>query len=223
MSLSAAEMSLAPAEKPKAEACPKCAKPLANSAGLGWCSACGYCRSLEGETKTLAAPTQTEDGKTPPGGRIEETSKAVANLPLWFWVTLIVVADAVAISIVAGRQLPEGSNFQRALWCTLQIGFGVLLLLLSQWWVLLQIGPDEPTLSFRDAFVPGRLWGLAFKRLPKNQVALWLAAFGLTLAVTAGVCIGGVGHWLSYLPNAKPADAPATKGPSTSTTFVMPQ
>jgi len=38
--------------------CPRCGKPLTDAAGLGWCRACGYCRSLE-EAKAPAPETSS--------------------------------------------------------------------------------------------------------------------------------------------------------------------
>ena len=189
--------------------CPKCAKALVDPDGLGWCSGCGYCKSLEDKTAPSIA-RENAPGKPSVGG-IVETASAIRHLPIWFWVLLVVVSQGIVLSVVAGRDLPPGNCFQRALWATLQIAAGLLIMFLSQCWVLLQIAPEESTLAFKDALFPFKLWPLAFKRLPKNQISLWAAAFGFTIVIGAFACVGGLEHWLVYVPSSKGA-RPATAG-----------
>ena len=43
---------LADAASGETESCPQCAAKLIDPNGLGWCRACGYCRSLEVERKS---------------------------------------------------------------------------------------------------------------------------------------------------------------------------
>jgi hypothetical protein len=193
--------------------CPKCGKALVDPAGLGWCSGCGYCKSFVEEPTATAivqaatAPARVSMGKAFGG--------AIRGVPLWFWVLLVVIAQGIALSIVAGRDLPEGVNLPRAVWCTGQIATGFLLMFLAQCWLLLQIAPEVATLSFKDALLPFKLWPLAMKRLPKNQVCLWAAAFGATIVIGAFACVGGLDHWLTYVPSANRTYAPpAPTGPS---------
>jgi hypothetical protein len=191
---------------PVSDVCPKCSKKLVDSDGLGWCAACGYCRTLT-ESNIKIEPARPKVTMTMPSlGGLVETTQAVGQLPSWFWMLLFVIAQAAVLSLIAGRDLPPGDNFVRALWTTCQIGLGVVLVLVAQCWLLIHIAPEDPTLSYRDAVIPFRTWGLAFRRLPKGRISLWIAAFGLTLVVGAFACIGGLEHWLSYIhaPTAPP-------------------
>src|SRR5437867_13024575 len=56
-----AEISIPSTEPvPSAAACPRCNGKLTNPESLGWCPSCGYCRSLEEDSKKAAlavAPT----------------------------------------------------------------------------------------------------------------------------------------------------------------------
>lgn len=180
--------------------CPRCQKSLVDPSGLGWCPGCGYCQSLEdSHPKTILSE------KRPSVGGVVEAGGAVAQLPLWFWVSLLVVANAVFLSIVAGKQLPEGANLSRALWSTLQIAIGLLLVFLAQAWILIHIAPDEPTLTFKDSILSFRLWNLAIKRLPRFQASLWTAVLGFSLALGAILFVGGMKHWFSYMPHNRAA------------------
>jgi hypothetical protein len=200
--------------------CPKCGKALVDPDGLGWCSSCGYCKSLTDEpTATAVVEAATAPAARPSMGRA--MGGAIGGLPLWFWVLLVVVAQGIGLSIVAGRELPEGVNLQRAAWCTGQIAAGFLLMFLAQCWLLLQIAPEVAALSFKDAVLPFKLWPLAMKRLPRGQISLWAAAFGATIIAGAFACVGGLDHWLTYVPSAKgaaPAAAYAPQLPSSSPT-----
>src|SRR4051794_34982474 len=96
--------------------CPKCGKDLIDPAGLGWCKACGYCKSLADDTcKPLLSskPTASLDGVLAAGG-------IIGGLPFWFWACLLCVATGVFFSIVMDRRLPEGNNLERATWASLQ-------------------------------------------------------------------------------------------------------
>jgi len=49
--------------------CPRCKQPLVDPQGLGWCKACGYCRSLaETETKGIAPPSPLNAQPSRDGG-----------------------------------------------------------------------------------------------------------------------------------------------------------
>ena len=66
---------------------------------------------------------------------------------------------------------------------------------------LLRIAPEETSLSFKDALIPFNLYGLVFKRLPSTRHTVYLGAWGIAAIVSAGVFIGGLGHWFTYLPS----------------------
>jgi hypothetical protein len=86
---------------------------------------------------------------------------------------------------------------------SLQIAGGVIIMLIGQFIGLLKIAPEESTLSFKDAVFPFRLYGFVFKRLPRTQLTLYFGIWGLAAAISAGVFIGGLPHWLTYLPDSK--------------------
>src|SRR5262245_50982446 len=92
-------------------ACPRCGHALTEAADLGWCPACGYCRSLEEDKvkATLPAPT------APPA--VVQAGKLVVKTPLWLPILVIGVSALVASCIHVGRTLPTYS-YERALWTT---------------------------------------------------------------------------------------------------------
>ena len=205
------------------ESCPKCKKALVDPAGLGWCSGCGYCKSLAEEPIAAAASSVRDEEQplAPPPTPAAQSAPAMSKYgPIWLYVLVVVVAQAMGLSMLANRDLPPGATLERAMWCAGQIVVGILLLFLAQGWLLLQIAPEVATLSFKDAILPFKLWPLAVKRLPRNQLAVWIAGFGLTLVLGAFGFVGGLEHFLNYLPDsgkqaesgshAAPAAAPAS-------------
>src|SRR5438128_8797477 len=104
----------APSSKPSEASvertiCPRCQSKLTNPEGLGWCSRCGYCRSLE-EEKPVAAPLPTEQpatSKKPSALGALEFVEAVKVLPDWLWPLLGGVGGVMAASIVTDQYLPE--------------------------------------------------------------------------------------------------------------------
>lgn len=128
---------------------------------------------------------------------------AASNLPLWFWALLLGVAIAAGLSLAAGRLLPAGDCLPRALWTSVQIGLGVVLIFASQLAAVVAVAPEDERLSFKDAFVPMRLWGLVIARLPRQSGYLLTATFGAALIVCAFLFVGGLHHWFTYLPGYK--------------------
>ncbi len=124
-------------------------------------------------------------------------------MPLWFWGCFVFAGVGVAFGYVMDLRLANSDSFERALWATLMIASGVLAIFLAQIFALVNIAPDESTLSFKDAVVPFRLWGLVFKRLPRCKECLWFALLGGSLIVGGAVCVGGLSHWLTYLPKTQ--------------------
>src|SRR5258708_1030023 len=99
--------------------CPRSQKALFDPAGLGWCKACGYCRSVaESDTKVEQAPVKAQPNT------MTATSDAIGQMPKWFWVALIGVALIVGITFMIGHK-SRMSPFDRALFATVQIGIGV--------------------------------------------------------------------------------------------------
>src|SRR5262249_39401250 len=100
----------------------------------------------------------------------------------------------------------------RALWCTLQMVLGLLLIFAAQAWALMAIVADDERLSGKDAVIAFRLWGLTLSRLPRTHRQVWLGAWGLATLLSAVFLIGGLEHWLTYLPRKAPAASAPKQG-----------
>lgn len=186
----------ATATKPTTAACPRCQKPMIDPQGLGWCKACGYCRSLE---ESQANPELTAMAAPAPLNHLTATSSAVGDIPSWFWVTLIGVILIVGATWAGGHYL-KLTPLDRALLASAQIIIGMTLQFIGQIIGLIRIAPEVGTLGFKDALFPVRLYAEAFKRLPRNRHTIYLGAWGLAAIIAANVFIGGLDHWTTYLP-----------------------
>jgi len=181
-----------------AAGCPRCGQPLVDPTGLGWCKACGYCRSLGGEVGTTtpaAAP-----GPKKPG--VREAGAAIGQVPTWLWVlafsiTVLVLGVYLTHRYIHPKPLP------RALWSTIQVGAGIALIFIGQFAALIRLAPDDPNLSFMHALVPGQMYGLIWKHLPRTSVPAYLVCWGKVLIITATKFIGGFDHWFTYLGNGR--------------------
>lgn len=196
-----------PALAAKDSICPRCGKPLTDPQGMGWCQGCGYCKSLEEDKAKVklepAAPKPDAQGGTP-------AAKIALSVPRWIWPLLLGVIGFSAASLLPARHLAP-NTLERALWTTAQMAAGLFMIFVAQFIALLRIAPEVETLSFKDMLLPTRLWPLVFKRLSTLYVPVWLAAWGLAIMVSAGIFIGGLGYWGTYLPGGK--NAPAKKVP----------
>jgi hypothetical protein len=186
---------------PAAAACPRCKQPLIDPNGLGWCKACGYCRSLQESEKQTA-----QEGPSAPAqpNTLTATTAAVGGLPRWVWVSLLGIVLIAGATFAVGHYVAL-SPLNRALLSTVQIGLGVLLMFVGQFIGLLRIAPEDSNLSFKDAIFPFRLYSLVFKHMPKSQTMLYFGLWGLTAIVSAAVFVGGLGHWLNYIPKSQGA------------------
>lgn len=191
--------------------CPRCQQPLVDPEGLGWCKGCGYCKSLaEGEKTNAKAPPLPQEKPAQPNA-VVATGGAILQTPRWFWVSLI------GAIIVAGGTFACAYHFkftplQRALLTTVQMTAGFVLMFVGQFIGVLRIAPEESTLGFWDAVIPFRLYGLIMKRLPSSSLTLYLGVWGLTAIITVNVFVGGLPHWLTYLPDSTKQKIP--KAPS---------
>jgi hypothetical protein len=176
--------------------CPRCKKPLIDPNGLGWCKACGYCKSLEEGEKKAA---EIEEKPLPSLGGLTATGAAIGQSPLWIWVTLIGLGAVIGGTWFAEKSMSL-TPFSRALFTTIQMAAGLALMLLGQFVGLLRIAPEDPTMSFKDAIFPFKLYALALKRLPTTQWTIYFGVWGLTAIITANIFVGGMLHWLDYLP-----------------------
>lgn len=176
--------------------CPRCKKPLVDPHGLGWCKACGYCRSLA-ECKIL--PKQEQPTSREPNA-LSVTGGAVLRAPMWLWVTMLGAVTIIAGTII-GEKLTSWTDFHRALFCTIQVIAGVAIMLVGQFAGLVRVAPEDPSVSFKDALFPFRLYGLILKHLPFTRYSVYCGVWGLTAVITAALVVGGMGHWFTYLPN----------------------
>jgi hypothetical protein len=193
--------------------CPRCQQPLVDPNGLGWCKACGYCKSLA-ESETTAAkapPLPTPAEKAGSTNSVSAMGTAIVQTPVWFWVSLIGVIVVAGATFAAGHYL-KFTPLQRAVLTSVQIVTGAAVMFLGQFIGLMRIAPEESTLGFWDAVFPFRLYGLVMKRLPSTQVTVYLGVWGLTAIIAVNVFVGGLPHWLTYLPDSTKQKMP--KAPS---------
>ncbi len=184
---------------PGAVTCPRCKAPLVDPSGLGWCKSCGYCKSLE-EDKTKATLAAPPERKGPPSlGGLTQTGIAVTHLPLWFWVALVTTVAIPVACFVLQRYYPL-TPLRRAVWGSAQLGVGFFVIFVGQLAALLRLAHEETSLGFKDAVIPGKLYALICHRLPATQLPLYLICWGFALTISAAACVGGYGHWFSYLP-----------------------
>jgi hypothetical protein len=171
---------------------------LIDPQGLGWCKACGYCRSLAESEKQAGAPAKAPAKPN----TLTATGSALTQTPRWFWIALLGVAFIAGATFAGGHYLTL-KPLERALLTTVQIGAGVILMLVGQFLGLLRIAPEESTLGFWDAIFPFRLYSLVFKRLPSTQTTVLLGAWGVAAIVSAAIFVGGLGHWFTYVPKSQ--------------------
>jgi hypothetical protein len=182
--------------------CPRCQKPLVDAQRLGWCQSCGYCRTLDEDRARLALEPGAEAAPapmTPPGSE-------PFRFPTWA-IGLLVGVFLLIAGTWAINHFVTLKPLHRAMWTSLQMLAGVMIMMIGQSYALMRIAPEEATLYFTDAVVPFRLYGMVFKRLPRLCLPVFLGSWGLTITLAALICVGGLGHWLTYLPKARDAQA----------------
>jgi len=190
--------------------CPNCGHKLTNPLGLGWCQKCGYCRSLEEDkARVPLQQAQSQRRKPSPFGLLE-FFQMVAMFPSWSWVLIGGVLTVAAVNVPPAYLLADGS-LGRALWTSLHICMGLVLIIAAQTLALCRLAPNDDRLGFKDAILPGRLWALVGQNLPAMRVHLWMASWGLACMLSALFIVGGLGHWLTYLP--KPPPPPVVEQP----------
>ena len=184
-------------------ACPRCSQPLLNASQLGWCQACGYCRLLDDTSKLSPQPEEPAQPTTA-SVAVKHAGDVVSRIPWWFHVLIAGVVSIGWLSIWRSRTLPP-EGLPRAIWTTVQIVSGVLLLLIGQFVALVRAAPEDSQLSMKDMFVPFHLWSQVLKRASTLYQPLLMASWGLALTLSALIFIGGLGHWMTYLPGGKNA------------------
>ena len=81
----------------------------------------------------------------------------------------------------------------------------------GQFLAVLRIAPEDSNLHFWDAVFPFRLYGLVLKRLPTTQTTLFLGIWGATAIISAALFVGGLEHWLNYLPKSQSQKPPIAR------------
>jgi hypothetical protein len=193
----------APASTPSVP-CPRCGGRLSNPEGLGWCPACGYCRSLQ-ENPDQAAVGAPKAAHRPSPLGIVEFIEVVSKLPVWLWVLLGGTTIIVVISVAASCVLPEDS-LGRALWSSIQLGVGFLGLFAAQVWAFLLIAPESEHLSAKDLIVSPRLWSMTCRRLPASQRQVWLGGWSVATMLSALFLVGGLSYWYQFYKPKKLAE-----------------
>jgi len=188
----------APTQPIDANVCPRCSSQLTDPGGLGWCSGCGYCRSLEEEGKTIAPAPEATAPRKPSLLGASEFGEAMRLMPRWVWPLLGGVAFVVGVSVAADYLLPD-ECFARALWSAIQIVVGVVGVIVAQLWAALLVAAHEDGLRARDVIVPGRLWRDVVRRLPETRKPVWLGMWCLSGLICAVTIIAGFDYWLELV------------------------
>jgi hypothetical protein len=194
---------LAEVESSPLEFCPRCRARLIDPDGLGWCRGCGFCRSLEEDRQKAGIRAAARSAHQPSLLGLVELLQLFTLLPSWIWILLAGMAVTVLFTLPPSLVLPA-EGLERALWCTLQMVAGLLMIFAAQWWALWLIAPEDERLTGKDLIIPFRLWSLTLSRLPRLRGPVWLAAWALTAIVSAIFLVGGLEHWLEYLPHRTP-------------------
>jgi hypothetical protein len=176
--------------------CPRCQGKLTDPNGLGWCQACGYCRSLEEDREkvplskpALAAPRVSLFG-------LVECCQMLTMLPRWAWVLGGGTVAVVLVAAAAGQLLPR-LGLERSLWGTVAMGVGGVIMVGAQIAALVAIAPHDERLSGKDLLFPARLWALTLKRLPATRWQVWFWVWGLTLIIGARHFLDGF-RWVRF-------------------------
>lgn len=186
--------------------CPRCGGKLTNPDGLGWCSQCGYCRSLEGDTTTaVLPPPDAETSKKPSALGAAEFAETMMLLPRWSWPLIGGVLTIVFACLIGNGLLPEAC-LARAAWGTGQLLLSFVVLVGAQLWIILLVGASQDGLGPKDLFLPGRVWRTALRRLPETRGPVWLGGWSLTAMACSLALIGGFTYWFEVLREAKEAE-----------------
>src|SRR5262249_10522135 len=150
------------------------------------CQRCGYCRSLEeeqGPPSGLSRTAPYEEGSA---------RRVVKSVPSWAWMLGVGMTAIVVAALVVDRQLPAES-FRRALWGTVGLAVGVLVIIGVQIYAVLRVSAKDPSvgaLHFILIFSP-RIWRLVFQELPATRWLVCLNAWALTSVATSVLIVGG--------------------------------
>jgi hypothetical protein len=176
-----------------ARTCPNCRKPLWVVVGSRWCSNCGY-REVTNEAPE-PVPGAVAPGRKGSRPRRGEWSEIQSLIPRWGWALLGGMAVVGLASVAAGLKLPPNS-LPRAVWTTVQVGVGVISLLLAQVSVCGLLGLQREGIGLLDLLFPDKIWRMAFRRLPETRWQVCWGAWSLALVGFALLFINGLTYWL---------------------------
>ncbi len=169
--------------------CPRCGGRLIDTASLGLCPACGYCRSLE---ESAARPRHLLL-RCWAGVRRVEAVLFLTWVPAWFWVLLFGLGGVTLVSVFAHHWLPDDA-WQRTLWFCIQLSVGGLAVFAAQLGVLLVVAPHEEGIHPKHLFIVlPRFWAYIWRLLPETAWPIWLICWGATLIGFAVFLIRGLG------------------------------
>jgi hypothetical protein len=174
--------------------CPKCQARLITPETLGYCSACGYCRSLDPDAELKAddfAPVAADTTHSPPS--------------LIGWLAILLGGMfAVLLYCKSLDFLVSESSETRALWGTGLLAGGIVVLYLSQLWAYWKLASENVRLGVSEMLIPSvSVWAGAFRRLPETRWPVWLAGWSLAIILGATVVIGGQSWWFEEHPAPK--------------------
>ena len=185
----------APADASQAaapKACPQCGstEPWGISS---WCPNCFYHPRLGQMAASLPTPDPEVRQFLP--GHVEQQESYLAVLkiiPLWIHVLWIGVIGCFALSAVEMLKLPK-FGYERAVFTLVQASLGILAAGAAHVMTFLIAMPSLEKHGPFDLFMkPYDFWRVTKRNLPKGAWRIWMFVWGLTLAFTALVLIGGI-------------------------------
>jgi hypothetical protein len=188
-----------PLDAPPEVRCPKCdGGRLIDPEEMGYCPICGYCRYVEEARQNPGfdrpkQPTEMEVFKASVG-------QTVAAMPGWVGVMLGGIF-AIIVYLIALDSLLAEPSYERAMAGLVMMIGGLVTTLACQFWALLKVAPRHQELAMTDSFLrPGQIWHAAVGEMPATRWPVWLAAWGLSLALGAALFVGGQSYWVPDAP-----------------------
>jgi hypothetical protein len=170
--------------RPASEAlcCPRCNTPLSERCDLGWCQRCGYCRYMEKRKIVPARVVRAQREARQRAGRGH-------LLPAWVGVLLCGVLVCAVSAFVAGTNVGTDARTRHA-WYVAQSTVAGLLMLMGHVTAFLRLVPSGMRLRHATLLISPRLWWGVWRRLPATQSSVWLAGWGLALAICTAALYG---------------------------------
>ncbi|HEY4232197.1 MAG TPA: hypothetical protein VGM76_02110 [Lacipirellulaceae bacterium] len=174
--------------------CEKCEAPLKSDVvtvcrHCGWYASLGTYLEVDQDYEVYGDHAEADATPQPQPSHLQVW---LTLLPRWAWI-MIGTAAAVVVESVAVRLVAPSDSSIRTVWALTQLAGGQLIFFGCHLLNLLIVAGDDPDVGVLDMFLkPMKLWGKAFRALPKR---LWItnaAANGLLAADLAVLVIGGI-------------------------------